>query len=56
MNFLPWPQTKREVFGNAVTLATLCAGEWERGRGTAGGGEGGVAPGGGAGAGGEIPP
>lgn len=29
MNFLPEPQTKREVVGDAVTLATLCAGEWE---------------------------
>lgn len=45
MNFLPWPQTKRDVFGNAVTLATLCAGEWERGRGTAGEGVGAAAVG-----------
>ena len=30
MNFLGGPQTKRKVIGDAVTLATLCAGEWER--------------------------
>lgn len=37
MNFLPWPQTKKEVpVGNVVTLATLSAGEWERGRREAG--------------------
>lgn len=47
MNFLRGPQTKREVIGDAVTLATLCAGEWERevkggngGKGAAAGGEG----------------
>lgn len=55
MNFLPWPQTKKEVtVGNVVTLATLCAGEWERGRREAG--RRGAAVGGGAGAEGEIPP